>query len=114
MEGSGWDIPTDRHFGTSHGPPAHCPSTYFTSLPHTSRLHRCRDAAACPSPAEFRPSDLQFSAYTASRMNTWTEKGRANVKLMLAKMSIPPEQSNANFSEHRERGWGVGDQWQVK
>ena len=42
-------------------------------------------------------------------MNTWTEKGRANVKLMLAKMSIPPEQSNANFSEHRERGWGVGE-----
>lgn len=32
-------------------------------------------------------------------MQTWTEKGRANTKLMLAKMSIPPDQSNAYFSE---------------
>ena len=79
-------------------------------------LHSFSDAeppAHCPSPTEFHPPAPQFSAYTASRMNTWTEKGRANVKLMLAKMSIPPEQSNANFSEHREeereRGWGAGE-----
>ena len=32
---------------------------------------------------------LVNSGYTASRMQTWGEKGKANVKLLLAKMNIP-------------------------
>ena len=44
------------------------------------------------------PPHLQYSSYTASRMQTWTEKGRSNVKLLMAKMSVPNDQSSANFS----------------
>jgi hypothetical protein len=41
---------------------------------------------------------LLNSSYTASRMQTWGEKGRANVKLLLAKMNVPLPQSTASFS----------------
>ena len=33
-------------------------------------------------------------------MQTWTEKGRSNVKLMMAKMGVPHDQGAANFSEY--------------
>ena len=49
---------------------------------------------------------MLHSSYTASRMQTWGEKGRANVKLLLAKMNIPLPQSTASFStmaqKHRD------------
>jgi hypothetical protein len=44
-------------------------------------------------------STLLYCPYSASRLQTWTEKGKANVKLLLAKMNIEPDQSMAQYCE---------------
>lgn len=45
---------------------------------------------------------MQFSPYIAARLHTYTEKGRSQLEMLIAKLGIPLQQAQSSYL----REWG--------